>query len=42
MLRKHLLRQCYSLCDPVMDEALIELPFMLRLAGIKLITDRTT
>ena len=40
MLRIHLLEQWYSLSDPAMDEALIEVPTMRRFAGIDLITDR--
>jgi len=34
MLRIHLLQQCYPLSDPAMEEALIEVPTMRRLAGI--------
>ena len=40
MLRIHLLQQWYSLSDPVMEEALIEVPTMRRVAGIDLISDR--
>ena len=40
MLRIHLLQQWYSLSDPAMEEALIELPTMRRFAGIELISDR--
>jgi IS5 family transposase len=40
MLSIHLLQQWYSLSDPAMDEALIELPTMRRFAGIELISDR--
>ena len=40
MLRIHLLQQWYSLRDPAMDEALIELPTMRRFTGIELISDR--
>ena len=40
MLRIHLLQQWYSLSDPAMEEALIELPTMRRFAGIDLISDR--
>lgn len=40
MLRIHLLQQCYSLCKPAMEEALIEVPTMRRFARIKLIGDR--
>jgi len=36
MLRVHLLRQWYSLSDPAMEEALIEVPTMYRFAGIDL------
>lgn len=46
MLRIHLLQQWYSLSDPSMEEALIEVPAMGRFAGIDLmsyrITDETT
>lgn len=40
MLRTHLLQQWYSLSDPAMEEALIEVPTMRRFAGIDLISDR--
>ena len=40
MLRIHLLQQWYSLSDPAMEEALIEVPSMRRFAGIDLISDR--
>ena len=40
MLRVHLLQQWYSLSDPAMEEALIEVPTMRRFAGIELISDR--
>jgi len=40
MLRVHLLQQWYSLSDPAIEEALIEVPTMRRFAGIELISDR--
>jgi IS5 family transposase len=40
MVRIHLLWQWYSLSDPAMEEALIEVPSILRFAGIELISDR--
>ena len=40
MLRIHLLQPWYSLSDPAMEEALIEVPTMRRFAGIELISDR--
>jgi hypothetical protein len=40
MLRIHLLQQWYSLSDPAMEEALIEVPTMCRFVGIELISDR--
>jgi IS5 family transposase len=40
MLRIHLQQQWYSLSDPAMEEALIEVPTMRRFAGIDLISDR--
>ena len=40
MLRIHLLQQWYSLSDPAMEEALIEVPTMRSFAGIELISDR--
>jgi len=38
MLRIHLLQQWYSLSDPAIEEALIEVPTMRRFAGIDLIS----
>ncbi|CAK6687179.1 hypothetical protein ICNINCKA_00152 [Synechococcus sp. CBW1107] len=40
MLRIHLMQQWYSLSDPAMEDALIEVPRMRRFAGIKLDSDR--
>ena len=40
MLQIHLLQQWYSLSDPAMEEALIEVPTMRRFACIELIRDR--
>ncbi len=40
MLRIHRLQQWYSLSDPAMEEALIEVPTMRHFAGIELISDR--
>jgi IS5 family transposase len=40
MLRIHLMQQSYSLSNPAMEEALIEVPTMRGLAGIELISDR--
>jgi IS5 family transposase len=40
MLRINLLQQWYSLSDPAMEEALIEVPTMRRFAGIDMISDR--
>ena len=40
ILRIHLMQQWYSLSDPDMEEALIEVPTMGRFAGIDLISDR--
>ena len=40
MLRIHLMQQWYSLSDPAMEDALIEVPTMRRFAGINLISDR--
>jgi IS5 family transposase len=40
MLRIDLLQQWYSLSDPAMEEALIEVPTMRRFAGIELISDQ--
>jgi IS5 family transposase len=42
MLRIRLLQQCYSLSDPAMEEALIEVPTMRCFSGIELIPDETT
>lgn len=42
MLRINLLQQWYSLSDPAMEEALIEVPTMRRLAGIELICSPTS
>jgi transposase, IS5 family len=46
MLRIHLVQQWYSLSDPAMEEALIEVPNMSPFAGIELISywipDQTT
>ena len=39
MLRIHLLQQLYSLSDPAMEEALIDVPNIRRLAAIGLISD---
>lgn len=39
ILRVHLLQQWYSLSDPAMEEALIEVSTMSRFAGIELISD---
>jgi IS5 family transposase len=39
MLRIHLLQRWYSLSDPAMEEALIEVPTMRRFAGIELMSD---
>jgi transposase, IS5 family len=39
MLSIHLLWQWYSLSDPAMEEALIDVPTMRRFAGIELISD---
>ena len=39
-LRIHLMQQWYSLSEPGMEEALIEVPTMHRFAGIDLISDR--
>ena len=41
MLRIHLLQQWYSLSDPAMEEALIEVPTMRRFVCIDMITDRS-
>jgi IS5 family transposase len=40
MLRIHLMQQWYSLSDPAMEDALIEVPTMRRFAGIDLLSDR--
>jgi IS5 family transposase len=40
MLRIHLLQQWYSLSEPAMEDALIEVPTMRRFAGIDMISDR--
>ena len=40
MLRIHLLQQWYSLSDPAMEDALIEVGTIRRFAGIDLISDR--
>jgi transposase, IS5 family len=40
MLRIHLMQQWYSLGDPAMEDALIEVPTMRRFAGIDLLSDR--
>ena len=40
MLRVHLMQQWYSLSDPAMEDALIEVPTMRRFAGIDLISER--
>jgi IS5 family transposase len=40
MLRIHLMQLWYSLSDPGMEEALIEVHTMRRFAGIDLISDR--
>jgi IS5 family transposase len=40
MLRVHLLQQWYSLSEPAIEEALIEVPTMRRFAGSELISDR--
>jgi transposase, IS5 family len=40
MLRIHLLQQWYSLSNPAMEEALIEMPTMRRFSRIELISDR--
>jgi IS5 family transposase len=40
MLRIHLLQQWYSLSDPAMEDALIEVPIKRRFAGIDMISDR--
>lgn len=40
MLRIHLMQQWYSLSDPAMEDALIELPTMRHFAGIDLVIER--
>jgi IS5 family transposase len=40
MLRIHLMQQWYSLNDPAMEDALIEVPVMRRFAGIDLMSER--
>jgi IS5 family transposase len=40
MLRIHLMQQWYSLSDPGLKEALIEVPTMRRFAGIDMISER--
>ena len=40
MLRIHLMQQWYSLSNPGMEEALIEVPTMRRFAGIDLVSER--
>jgi IS5 family transposase len=40
MLRIHLIQHWYSLSDPAMEDALIEVPTMRRFAGIDLISER--
>jgi IS5 family transposase len=40
ILRTHLMQQWYSLSDPAVEDALIEVPTMHRFAGIDLISDR--
>ncbi len=40
MLCIHLLQQWYSLSDPAMEEALIEVPTTRRFVGIELIADQ--
>jgi transposase, IS5 family len=40
MLRIHLMQQWYSLSDPAMEDALIEVPTMRRFAGIDMISER--
>ena len=40
MLRIHLMQQWYSLSDPAMEDALMEVATMRRFAGIDLISDR--
>ena len=40
MLRIHLMQQWYSVSDPAMEDALIEVPTMRRFAGIDLVSER--
>jgi IS5 family transposase len=40
MLRIHLIQQWYSLSDPAMEDALIEVPVMRRFAGIDIMSER--
>ena len=40
MLRIHLMQQWYSLSDPAMEDALIEVPIMRRFAGIDMFSER--
>ena len=40
MLRIHLMQQLYSLSDPAMEDALIEVPVMRRFAGIDIMSER--
>ena len=40
MLRIHLMQQWYSLSDPALEDALIEVPTMRRFAGIDMLSDR--
>ena len=40
MLRIHLMQQWYSLSDPAMEDALIEVPTMRRFAGSDMLSDR--
>jgi IS5 family transposase len=40
MLRIHLMQQWYSLSDPAMEDALIEVPVMRRFAGIDMMSER--
>jgi len=40
MLRIHLMQQWYSLSDPAMEDALIDVPTMRRFAGIDMVSDR--
>lgn len=40
MLQIHLMQQWYSLSDPAMEDALIEVPVMRRFAGIDIMSER--